>query len=70
MKYLMSFSESNKDVFVEYKLEWISSGEEEEMTHFKLVAILKYVRTIGIHDYKISGLTSSGNWKLLMKIGK
>ena len=66
----MSFSESNKDVFVEYKLEWISSGEEEEMTHFKLVAILKYVRTIGIHNYTISGLTSNGNWKLLMKIGK
>ncbi len=66
----MSFNESTKDVFVEYKLEWISSGEPEEMTHARLVAILKYVRTIGIKDYKIMALTKEGEWKLLMKIGK
>ena len=70
MKYLMSFNESTKDVFVEYKLEWISSGEPDEMTHARLSAILKYVRVMHIKSYKISALTREGEWKLLMKIGK
>jgi hypothetical protein len=66
----MSFNESTKDVFVEYKLEWISDGEPDEMTHDRLSAILKYARSMNIKNYKISALTKEGVWKLLMKIGK
>lgn len=71
MKYLKAFNEhSGKDVFIEYKLEWLSKEGPDEMTHERLTAILKYIRTINIKEYKISGMTKDGEWKLIMRIGK
>ena len=43
MRYLKRFNE-DKDVFMEYKLEWTEDGEPQEMFHDKLRKLLRYIR--------------------------
>lgn len=69
MRYLKRFNES-KDVFLEYKLEWFENREPQEMIHDKLSKILRFVRMESIRDYTISGQTTTGEWKVILKIGK
>ena len=69
MRYLKRFNE-NKDVFLEYKLEWVENGQPQEMLHDRLSKLLRFVRMESIRDYTISGETNTGEWKLVLKIGK
>ena len=69
MRYLKRFNE-DKDVFMEYKLEWTEDGEPQEMFHDKLSKLLRFIRMESIRDYTISGETSTGEWKIILKIGK
>lgn len=69
MKYLKKFNE-NKDVFIEYKLEWLENGEPQEMFHDKLSKILRFIRMESIRNYKVLGQTTTGEWKLVLNIGK
>jgi len=69
MRYLKKFNE-NKDVFIEYKLEWFENGESQEMFHDKLSKILRFVRMESIRSYKVIGQTTAGEWKLVLNIGK
>lgn len=57
-----------KDIFTEYKLDWFVKDKLEEMTHDKLIKILKFIRLNNIKRYTISGLTKH-TWKVLIKIG-
>jgi hypothetical protein len=69
MRYLKRFNE-NKDVFMEYILEFTENGEPEELYNTRLSKLLRFVRMEGLKDYTISGQTSTGEWKIILKIGK
>jgi hypothetical protein len=69
MRYLKRFNE-NKDVFMEYLLEFTEDGKPEELYNTRLSKILRFVKMQSIKDYTISGKTSTGEWKLVLKIGK
>ncbi len=69
MKYLKAFNEQ-KDVFLEYKLEWLSKEGPDELIRDRFTTILKYIRNFNIKEYTISGFTTKGEWKVIMKIGK
>jgi hypothetical protein len=61
---------AQKDTFIEYRLDYIESGEKQEMYHAMLSKVLRFVRNESLRDYSIYGLTTKDEWKLLMKIGK
>lgn len=69
MRYLKRFNE-NKDVFMEYLLEFTEDGKQEELYNTRLSRLLRFVRMESIKDYTIKGKTSTGEWKLVLKIGK
>jgi hypothetical protein len=69
MRYLKEFNE-NKDVFMEYLLEFTEDGKPEELFNSRLSKLLRFVRVEGIKNYTIKGTTKSGETKLVLKIGK
>jgi hypothetical protein len=69
MRYLREFNE-NKDVFMEYLLEFTEDGKPEELFNDRLSKLLRFVRVEGIRDYTIKGITKSGEIKIVLKIGK
>jgi hypothetical protein len=69
MRYLKEFNE-NKDVFMEYLLEFTEDSKSEELFNTRLSKLLRFVRVEGIKDYTIKGITKSGDTKLVLKIGK
>ena len=69
MRYLREFNE-NKDVFMEYLLEFTEDGKPEELFNSRLSKLLRFVRVEGIKNYTIKGMTKSGETKLVLKIGK
>jgi hypothetical protein len=69
MRYLREFNE-NKDVFMEYLLEFTEDGKPEELFNDRLSKLLRFVRVEGIRDYTIKGITKSGETKIVLKIGK
>ena len=69
MRYLKEFNE-NKDVFMEYLLEFTEDSKPEELFNTRLSKLLRFVRVEGIKDYTINGITKSGDTKLVLKIGK
>ena len=69
MRYLKEFNE-NKDVFMEYLLEFTEDSKPEELFNTRLSKLLRFVRVEGIKDYTIKGITRSGDTKLVLKIGK
>jgi hypothetical protein len=69
MRYLREFNE-NKDVFMEYLLEFTEDGKPEELFNDRLSKLLRFVRVEGIKDYTIKGITKSGEIKIVLKIGK
>ena len=69
MRYLKEFNE-NKDVFMEYLLEFTENGKPEELFNDRLSKLLRFVRVEGIRDYTIKGITKSGETKIVLKIGK
>jgi hypothetical protein len=69
MRYLKEFNE-NKDVFMEYLLEFTEDSKPEELFNTRLSKLLRFVRVEGIKDYTIKGITKSGDTKLVLKIGK
>jgi hypothetical protein len=69
MRYLKRFNE-NKDVFMEYLLEFTEDGKPEELYNSRLTKLLRFVRTEGIKNYTIKGITRSGEGKIVLKIGK
>lgn len=69
MRYLKEFNE-NKDVFMEYLLEFTEDGKPEELFNDRLSKLLRFVRVEGIRDYTIKGITKSGEIKIVLKIGK
>jgi hypothetical protein len=69
MRYLKEFNE-NKDVFMEYLLEFTEDGRPEELYNNRLSKLLRFVRMQEIRNYVIKGITKSGEIKLVLKIGK
>ena len=69
MRYLKEFNE-NKDVFMEYILEFTEDGKPEEFSSNRLSKLLRFIRIEGIKDYTINGITKSGETKIVLKIGK
>lgn len=69
MRYLKEFNE-NKDVFMEYILEFTEDGKPEELYNSRLTKLLRFVRMEGLKDYTIKGITRSGESKIILKIGK
>lgn len=69
MRYLKRFNE-NKDVFMEYLLEFTENGEPQELYNTRLSKLLRFVRSEAIRDYTIKGINQSGETKILLKIGK
>ena len=69
MRYLREFNE-NKDVFMEYLLEFTEDGKPEELFNHKLSKLFRFVRMEGIKDYTIKGITRTGETKIVLKIGK
>jgi len=69
MRYLREFNE-NKDVFMEYLLEFTEDGKPEELFNDRLSKLLRFVRVECIKDYTIKGITKSGETKIVLKIGK
>lgn len=69
MRYLKEFNE-NKDVFMEYLLEFTENGKPEELYNSRLTKLLRFVRMEGLKDYTIKGITKSGESKIVLKIGK
>jgi hypothetical protein len=69
MRYLREFNE-NKDVFIEYLLEFTEDGRPEELFDTKLSRLLRFIRVEGIRNYTIKGLTKSGETKIVLKIEK
>jgi len=69
MRYLKEFNE-NKDVFMEYLLEFTENGKPEELYNSRLTKLLRFVRMEGLKDYTIKGITRSGESKIVLKIGK
>jgi hypothetical protein len=69
MRYLREFNE-NKDVFMEYLLEFTEDGKPEELSSNRLSKLLRFIRIEGIKSYTIKGITKSGETKIVLKIGK
>ena len=69
MRYLKEFNE-NKDVFMEYLLEFTEDGKPEELFNNRLSKLLRFVRMESIKNYTIKGITKSGDTKIVLKIGK
>ena len=69
MRYLKRFNE-NKDVFMEYLLEFTEDGKPEELYNTRLSKLLRFVRVEDIRNYTIKGITRSGETKIVLKIGK
>ena len=69
MRYLKEFNE-NKDVFMEYILEFTENGKPEELFNNRLSKLLRFVRMESIKNYTIKGITKSGDTKIVLKIGK
>lgn len=69
MRYLKEFNE-NKDVFMEYILEFTENGKPEELFNNRLSKLLRFIRMEGIKNYTIKGITKSGDTKIVLKIGK
>jgi len=69
MRYLKEFNE-NKDVFMEYILEFTEDGKPEELFNNRLSKLLRFVRMESIKNYTIKGITKSGDTKIVLKIGK
>lgn len=69
MRYLREFNE-NRDVFMEYLLEFTEDGKPEELSSNRLSKLLKFIRMQGIKNYTIKGITKSGETKIVLKIGK
>jgi hypothetical protein len=69
MRYLKRFNE-NKDVFMEYILEFTEDGKPEELFNNRLSKLLRFIRMEGIKNYTIKGITKSGDTKIVLKIGK
>jgi hypothetical protein len=69
MRYLKEFNE-NKDVFMEYLLEFTENGKPEELYSSRLTKLLRFVRMEGLKDYTIKGITRSAEHKIILKIGK
>ena len=69
MRYLKRFNE-NKDVFMEYLVEFTEDGKPEELYNTRLSKLLKFVRTQDIKDYTIKGINQSGESKIILKIRK
>jgi hypothetical protein len=69
MRYLKRFNE-NKDVFMEYLLEFTENGKPEELYNTRLSKLLRFVRMEGLKDYTIKGITQTGENKIILKIGK
>jgi hypothetical protein len=69
MRYLREFNE-NKDVFMEYLLEFTEDGKPEELFSNRLSKLLRFIRTGSIKSYTIKGITKSGETKIVLKIGK
>jgi hypothetical protein len=69
MRYLKEFNE-NKDVFIEYLLEFTEDGKPEELYNTRLSKLLRFVRVEDIRNYTIKGITRSGETKIILKIGK
>jgi len=69
MRYLKEFNE-NKDVFMEYLLEFTEDGRPEELYNTRLSKLLRFVRVEEIKNYTIKGITRSGETKIVLKIGK
>jgi hypothetical protein len=69
MRYLKRFNE-NKDIFIEYLLEFTEDGKPAELYNTRLSKLLRFVRMEGIRDYTIKGITQTGENKIMLKIGK
>lgn len=69
MKYLKRFNE-NKDVFMEYLLEFTEDGKPTELFNTRLSRLLRFVRAEGLKSYTIKGINQSGENKILLKIEK
>lgn len=69
MRYLKEFNE-NRDVFMEYLLEFTEDGKPEELYNTRLSKLLRFVRVEDIRNYTIKGITRSGETKIVLKIGK
>jgi hypothetical protein len=67
MKYLKPFNE-NREVFMEYRLNWIENNQPDEMYSGRLLVLIKYVKKHSIRKYVISGITKTGNEKVLIDI--
>lgn len=57
-----------KDIFTEYKVEWFVKDELNEMSHNKLIKVLKFIRIEDIKKYTISGFNQDKIWKILIKL--
>lgn len=69
MRYLKEFNE-NKDVFMEYLLEFTEDGKPAELYSSRLTKLLRFTRTEEIKNYTIKGITRSAEHKIILKIGK
>jgi hypothetical protein len=69
MRYLKRFNE-NKDVFMEYILEFTENGEPQELYNTRLSKLLRFIRMESIRDYTIKGINQEGESKIILKIEK
>jgi hypothetical protein len=69
MRYLKRFNE-NKDVFMEYILEFTENGEPQELYNTRLSKLLRFIRIESIRDYTIKGINQAGESKIILKIEK
>lgn len=69
MRYLREFNE-NKDVFMEYLLEFTEDGKPAELYNSRLTKLLRFARSEELRNYTIKGITRSGESKIVLKIGK
>ena len=65
MKHLKPFNYP-KDVFIEYKLEYIDSGGPDTLIHDRLTSILKFVKKHNLRKYTIFGF-KNGEWQVMIK---
>lgn len=65
MKHLKPFN-FPKDVFIEYKLEYIGTDGTDTLTRDRLTSLLKFVRNNKLRKYTISGF-KNGKWEVMIK---